>query len=149
MAFLNVPSSTSNALRVSSITTGRPASSAPCASQRASVCASTPGARPASGRMQLAERHAFAMAELDFQVGKARVRAQGLQEGVDALGGAGEKQVDALFGQQDGALERRVAGPGQQMGAQVGQGIQRNEFVGSDIEDGSTGKGKESGRRRP
>ena len=51
MAFLGVPSSTSKALRVSSITTGRPASSAPCASQRATVRASTAGARPASGRM--------------------------------------------------------------------------------------------------
>ncbi|CPJ92972.1 Uncharacterised protein [Bordetella pertussis] len=47
----NVPTSTSNALRVSSITSSRPWSSRPWASQRRSVAASTAGARPASGRM--------------------------------------------------------------------------------------------------
>ncbi|MNU03147.1 hypothetical protein D3C72_2470690 [compost metagenome] len=48
------------------------------------------------------------MAELHFEVGEARIGAQPLQEGVYARGRPRQKQVDALFGQQDGALERTV-----------------------------------------
>ncbi len=44
-----VPASTSKSFRVSSIATARPASSWPCASQRASVAGSTAAARPCCG----------------------------------------------------------------------------------------------------
>ena len=51
IALSNVPWSTSNALRVSSVTTSRPPSSWPCANQRCSVAGSTDGARPCAGAM--------------------------------------------------------------------------------------------------
>ncbi|MNL40414.1 hypothetical protein D3C87_1627590 [compost metagenome] len=98
---------------------------------------------------QFAERHVAAMAELHFQIGEARVGAQVPQEGVDTLGRAGQEQIDALFGQQDGPFERGGAGLSQQQDAQLGQGIQRNEFISGDIDDGSHGKAMGSGRRSP
>ncbi|MNT66703.1 hypothetical protein D3C72_2047860 [compost metagenome] len=98
---------------------------------------------------QLAERHVAAVAELDLQLGKARIGAQVAQERVDAVGRAGQEQVDALFGQQDGAPEPGIARQAQQARAQLGQGIQRNELVGGDIDDGSHGKAVKNGRRSP
>ena len=76
----------------------------------------------------------------DDVTAQARVGAQGLQEGVDAFGRPRQEQVDALFGQQDRALERGQAGLLQQAQAQRRQAVQGNEFVGGDIDDGSHGK---------
>ncbi|MNR25220.1 hypothetical protein D3C85_1423570 [compost metagenome] len=42
---------------------------------------------------------------LGHEIGKARVGAQRGYKAMHAFGRAGEKEIDAFFGQQDGALE--------------------------------------------
>ncbi|MCY1554794.1 hypothetical protein D9M68_913960 [compost metagenome] len=72
-----------------------------------------------------------------------------MQKSIDALRRTGQEQVDALFGQQDRALEPGLGRLIQQAQAQRRQVSEGHEFVSGDIDDGSHGKAGKDGRRNP
>ena len=143
MVFLNVPASTSNWLRVSSVTTGRPSSSWPWSNHRLAVSGVTAGCS-AFGRanagvvhaddfvfhlhQHLAKRLGVRPTFLGGEVGKPGVGAQPVNKATHILCAASQEEINAFFCYQNRAFElarqglvqaRLTQGLGRRAGRQI------------------------------
>ncbi len=76
---------------------------------------------------------------LRAEVGQPGVGSQGGHDGVDGAARSGEKQVDALGREKDGALELQRRALRRQSRLQRGQVVEADELVAGDVDHGGRG----------